>query len=101
MTSNGCQYILDNPEKPWSWAGLSRNPNITLDIVLKHPEKPWDWAGLSWNKMDKYQFPLCVLKRSAKERTAVFKEELIQKIFHPSRVEKYIDYYGLDWDEYV
>jgi len=51
--------------------------------------------------MSKYEFPLCVMMRRAKERTAVIKEELVMKVFHPSRVQKYIDYYGIDWDDYI
>ena len=67
------QFILDNPDKPWDWSKLSRNPNITWDIVQKVPNKqwiwcvlcqhpnitwdivqqnpdiPWDWYGLSYN----------------------------------------------------
>ena len=38
-----------HPDKPWSWAGLSYNRNITLDMVERHPDKPWDWYGLSCN----------------------------------------------------
>jgi hypothetical protein len=36
-------------DKPWSWDALSRNPNITLDIVEAHPDKPWNWRALSMN----------------------------------------------------
>ena len=38
-----------NPDKPWDWAGLSENPNITMEIVLANPDKPWDWEYLSYN----------------------------------------------------
>jgi hypothetical protein len=42
-------FIKNNPDKPWNWRLLSRNPNITFDIVLKNPDKPWDWRWLSQN----------------------------------------------------
>ena len=43
------QYILDNPEKGWSYSELSSNLNITWDIVKEHPEKPWRYYMLSSN----------------------------------------------------
>ena len=43
------QFILDHPDKPWNWFGLSQNPNITWDIVQRNPDKKWNWDGLSGN----------------------------------------------------
>ena len=43
------KFIEDNLEQPWDWIALSRNPNITFDIVQTHPNKPWDWDSLSQN----------------------------------------------------
>ena len=43
------KFIENHPDKEWNWVGLSRNPNITFDIVLAHPDKPWEWYGLSLN----------------------------------------------------
>ena len=43
------QYVLDHPNKSWDYSMLSRNPNITWDIVTTHPEKPWDYSLLSKN----------------------------------------------------
>ena len=37
------------PDKPWDWYGLSRNPNITMDFIETKSDKPWDWDGLSRN----------------------------------------------------
>ena len=36
-------FIIDNPDKPWSWNSISHNPNITMDIIKDNPDKPWDW----------------------------------------------------------
>lgn len=71
--------IDDNPEWPWSLAGiagnpnitwewistrtninsmcaiLSRNPAITMQIVLDHPEYPWDNNALSENPNITYE----------------------------------------------
>jgi hypothetical protein len=35
------QYILDNPEKPWNYFILSRNENITLNIILQNSNISW------------------------------------------------------------
>ena len=43
------EYILNHPEKPWSWRGISCNPNLTMEMIEAHPEKPWDWWGISRN----------------------------------------------------
>ena len=44
------QYILDHPEKPWDWREISRNPNVTWEIVQAYAEEcPWDWFYLTHN----------------------------------------------------
>ena len=43
------QFIKTNPDKPWDFWSLSRNPNITWDIVKANPDKPWDFWSLSGN----------------------------------------------------
>lgn len=32
-------FVLQFPNKPWNWTGLSENPNITMKDVLENPEK--------------------------------------------------------------
>ena len=92
------KYILDNPDKKWDYSALSSNPNITWDIVKAHPDKPWDYSYLSSNHMNCFTFPICIMKRRAKERSALIKEELVAKAWHPSRVEKWLEA-GLDIDD--
>ena len=38
-----------NPDKPWNYAWLSKNPNITWDIVEANPDKSWCFDALSRN----------------------------------------------------
>ena len=95
------EIVKKNPEKDWDYSNLSANPNITWEIVKANPDKDWNYYGLSGNPMDKYQFPLCVMKRRAKERTDKIRQELIQKVYHPSKVEKYMEYYGMDWEDCI
>ena len=35
-------FILNNSDKQWDWEELSKNPNITMDIIEKNIDKPWD-----------------------------------------------------------
>lgn len=37
------QYVLDHPEKRWSWSALSNNPTATPELASKHPQQPWHW----------------------------------------------------------
>ena len=39
------EIIERNPNKPWSWWGVSANPNITVDIIQKYPDKSWEWIS--------------------------------------------------------
>ena len=43
------QYILDNLNLPWNWFNLSRNENVTWELIQKYPNLPWDYQGLSGN----------------------------------------------------
>jgi len=40
------QFILENPDKPWDWDSMSRNPNITWNIIRENPDKPWNWNSI-------------------------------------------------------
>ena len=33
-------FIKENPDKPWNWYLISRNPNITMDIIKANPLIP-------------------------------------------------------------
>jgi hypothetical protein len=43
------QFILANPDKPWNWGWISKNPNITMKFILDNPDKPWNWSAISMN----------------------------------------------------
>ena len=34
----------------WNWSSLSKNPNITSDIIESNPHLPWNWSNISQNK---------------------------------------------------
>lgn len=44
------QIVKDHPELPWDWTSLSINPNITLEIVISNPDIPWSWVHFTQNK---------------------------------------------------
>jgi len=48
------EIVLKNPNKPWAWDGLSQNPNITWEIVSQNLDKKWNWYWLSRNHFTKY-----------------------------------------------
>ena len=41
------EIIEKYPDKPWNWSAISCNPNITIEIIEKYPNKPWDWYWIS------------------------------------------------------
>lgn len=45
--------ILNHPEIPWDYAGISYNPNITLELILLNKDKNWNFEGISSNKFAK------------------------------------------------
>ena len=47
------EIIEKYPDKPWNWVSISRNPNITIEFIEKYPDKRWDWYWISINKFDK------------------------------------------------
>jgi hypothetical protein len=80
------QDILDHPDKPWKWYYVSLNPNVTMENILAYPDKDWAWNLLSMNR---YGFNYERAKRRQVARTLQFKEELVEKTWHPDRF--------LDW----
>jgi hypothetical protein len=43
------EIVQANPDKPWDFVWLSANPNITWEIVQSNPDKPWNYDALSTN----------------------------------------------------
>ena len=50
------EIVQDNPHRRLDYSYLSINPNITWDIVEANPNFNWDYAYLSANKMLKHPF---------------------------------------------
>ena len=43
------EIIELNLEYPWDWESVSDNPNLTIDFVKKYPEFDWDWENITLN----------------------------------------------------
>jgi len=71
---------------------LSKNPNA-IPILEKNLDKLWMFQSLLTNPSI-FEFDYEALK----EPCYIYKEELIQKAFHPSRIQKYLDM-GISIDE--
>jgi hypothetical protein len=67
-------------------------PKLPIDLQTIHS---------SYNKMRKNYINEKLSITRHKKRVLTFRQELVAKILHPSKVQKYIEMYGLDWDEYV
>jgi len=52
LSANGVVKLSDvtaNPNKPWSYRQLSRNPNLTIEFVVANPGRSWDWHRISYH----------------------------------------------------
>ena len=45
--------IKTNPDKPWYWYEVSKNPNVTFEIINEHLKRCWNWISISSNPMTK------------------------------------------------
>jgi len=109
---NAIHLLEKNPDKI-CWHRLSGNPNA-IHILEKNPDKI-DWELLSTNpnaihllekNPDKIEWDLLSGNPSIfeldynglKEYCSIYKDELLMKALHPSRIEKYLDM-GISMEE--
>lgn len=43
---------------PWDFSALSRNTNITNELVIDFPDKPWDLSYFIASKSSEFKYPL-------------------------------------------
>jgi len=92
--------LVEEPLTKIDWNYLSLNNN------LEEPPPKIDWKYLSLNNnfvpwKDYEADPpksLEILLGLITKRCSIYKEELMQKVFHPSRIEKYLDE-GIEMEE--
>jgi len=87
---NAIPLLENNPGKiHWEW--LSYNPNA-IHLLEKNPDK------INWSKLSSNPSIFEIDYEALKKRCLIYSEELIQKAFHPSRIQKYLDV-GISIDE--
>jgi hypothetical protein len=82
-------HILEKNLDKVSWTGLSQNPNA-IHLLEKNLDKV-DWYGLSRNT-NIFELDHTFLKT----RMDVLREDLMKKLFHPTRVMRFWNNYGYD-----
>ena len=86
------------PAKEWDWYWLSKNPNITWEIVQAHPDKPWKWGGLSSNE---FLYNDTVYQRSLKKDVELNQERIRTLLYEdtdlcPDVIGKIVSYVSYD-----
>ena len=82
------KFMAANPTSHYNWMALSHNKSLTTDIVSLFTESMY-WSYISMNVFKDTSIDIKKQMRFMKRRTSLYKEELILKTWHPSRV--------LDW----
>ena len=72
----------------WDYNELSKNPNITFDIVKANPGIPWNYFLLCDNKMTKPREDF-IGKYQEQFKKSSLKEELIANLWNPKNYDKF------------
>ena len=85
--------ILEKNFDKINWWGLSKNPNA-ISILVKNQDKiQWGMlsSNLGINKLN-YQW--------LKERMDIIREDLMKAVFHPRRLEYYLEHHDYNIFDY-
>ena len=94
---NAIHILEQNLDKvDWDW--LSENPNA-IPILEKHLDKV-NWYNLSENPNAIHLFSKLDINKMKKNNKA-FAEELVSKVFHPTRLLRICETYNLELEELV
>jgi hypothetical protein len=95
--ADALRLLEQNPDKI-NWFHLSGNPNA-LRLLEQNPDKI-EWKHLSANPNALHL--LARLDYGEMKRTfQPLAEELVETVFHPIRVSRIADVYGMDLNEYL
>ena len=97
LSSNpGAINLLEQYPDKIDWENLSMNPNV-IHLLEQNPDK------IKWNYLLENPSIFEIDYQVLKDRIEPFKEELIQKCFHPGRLVYYLEKYNYDIgdDEYL
>ena len=77
--------ILEKNQDKINWVTLSSNPNA-ISLLKKNPDKI-NWCMLSSNEgKNEINYPFL------KERMDILREDLMKAVYHPKRLEKYLEF---------
>jgi hypothetical protein len=82
-------HLLEKNMDKINWEGLSRNSNA-IHLLEKNLDKV-DWYLLSYN-LNIFELDLVFIKT----RMDILREDLMKKLFHPTRVMRFWNNYGYD-----
>jgi hypothetical protein len=91
------EIVVANLDKPWDWYNISRHLNITWKIIEENLDKPWKWGYLSLNEFTKERenFELRVKKQKFVQENLF--EEFVKAYMHPRRINKLLEMgYSID-----
>ena len=99
-----CSYnkIKNIPTFPESLIniGFLKN-NIILPEYLSSELKQFSYLDYDYINEKATEFTKLITIIRHKKRMLTIRQELISKVFHPSRVEKWVEFYGTDYDDYI
>ena len=85
-------HLLEQNQDKINWAWLSSNPNA-IHLLEKNQNK------IEWNNILHNPSIFEIDYQALQQRIEPFKEELIQKCFHPVRLVHYLEVYNYDIGE--
>jgi hypothetical protein len=84
-------HLIEQNIDKINWGCLSTNPSA-IHILERNPDK------ISWFSLSRNPSIFELDYKGLKERCSIYKEELISKVFHPSRIMRYLDM-GVELEE--
>ena len=91
---NAINIIENNLNRITDWEILSGNPNCIELLIKNYQDHYWEYYSLGGNP-NIFEIDYSFLT----DRISIFKEKLIQKCFHPSRLIYYLEKYNYDLGE--
>jgi hypothetical protein len=101
--------VQANPGHHWCYRWFSKNPSLTWEDVEAHPDIPWDYLNLSMNCRGRAIDPASRIRtqrrckmigKELREEAETFKERLCMRMYHPDRLQGFLDA-GMTLDEAI
>ena len=89
------EIIKGNPDKPWDWYWMSNKPNITMEFIKENSDKPWDWDEISHHPFEKEKYEFIVKKLRLRfmgkldYNESCLHEEIMKVVWHPKNIHRF------------